>query len=155
MLQLMERDLWYTQHFKTCRMCQAELSLSITRYAGRCAPWFLNLEGELDGPELYEEYEIYQDAPRPGDYDMGSYWTGENHEETLRFILDRCSWAEEKIKEMAVAATVHLEQMVEWDLNGFPPVQDEFNIYYYFFGVNNGSRRVQQTHNHLRQPKTG
>lgn len=134
MLQLMERDLWYTQHFKTCEMCQAELSLSLTRYNGRCAPWFINIENDIECPEIYEEYEVYHDAPRLWNYDMGNYWTGENHVEALRFILDRCSWAEEKIKEMAVVATVHLEQMVEWDLNGFPPALDDLdplNIYRY------------------------
>jgi len=130
-LQLMERDLWYTRHFKTCRRCQVELSLSITRYAGRGAPWFLNIEAELGWPEIYKEHEVYKDAPRPWDYDMGNYWNGENVEEATRFIVDRCGWAEEKIREAAASATVYLEQLVEWSLDGSPPAHDEFTIYLY------------------------
>lgn len=133
-LQMMERDLWYSQHFKTCRRCQVELSLSIIRYIGRGAPWFLNIESDLAWPELYETYEMYRDAPRPWDYDMGNYWDGENVEEAIRFIVDRCIWAEDKVKELAVAATVYLEQMLDWDLDELPPALDDLdplNLYCY------------------------
>ena len=123
LLQEMTNDLWTIDHFKTCHQCQMELTLSIERYWGRNNPWYLNLENELGFPEIYDECELYRDCPHLGDYEIGSYWTGTS-EDTLRFILDRCSWAKKKIQEMAVAATVYLEQVVAWDLKGARPIPD-------------------------------
>jgi len=111
---------------------QAELAISIVRYAGRCAPWYLNIENELGWPEIYEEEPLYQDCPRPQDYDMGTYWTGEKYTEILRFIMDRLSWAEEKVKKIAQAATCYLEAVEAWDLKEEPPIPDRA-IYMYGF----------------------
>ena len=128
-LQELTNDLWTIDHFKTCSRCQAELTISIERYYGRNNPWYLNIQTEIGFPEIYED-EFYRGCPRLRDYEIGSYWTGTS-EDTLRFIMDRCSWAKKKIKEIAVSATVFLEQVIPWNLEGARPIPDSILDMYY------------------------
>ena len=121
-LETLHRDLTFIEHFRNCKLCMAELQISVERYLGTRGPWYLNIENEVGFPEIYEDEDsIYKDCPRPQDYTIGSYWTGSS-EDTVRFIMDRFTWAEGMMKKEIKAADVFLSALKDWDLRSpLPP----------------------------------
>ena len=101
---------------------RAEVALDVVRYGGRGSPFFLYLQ---EGDFLPDEYD---DCPPASDYRMGSYFTGENLDETERFILDRAGWAEKLIQREIEVVVDYYHALEEWDLVSElpPPTSDEF-----------------------------
>lgn len=121
-------------HLRTCEQCQMEACLSVERYGGRGLPWFLDLINDVnEGCLPYyadDEDPRFDDCPRVENYRIGSYWEDAENErkgvnpkpkETLKFIEDRCSWAEKIIRQQIVMATQFYKRLKNWDLNGQPP----------------------------------
>jgi len=117
----------WAQHVKNCKgngcYCHLELQLIIERYMGRNLPWFLNIMNDItmllecDDGEFPEEYElILKDCPYPGAYKIGSYWTGSSPD-TIRFIKDRCDWAEKIILKQIRNACKYLKLLMAYDLD--------------------------------------
>jgi hypothetical protein len=95
---------------------QMEVALDIIRYGGRDCPWFLYLQ---DGDFLSERY---RSCPRAENYRMGSYFTGENYDEAIRFILDRAKWAERRLQHEVEVVVDYYHALEEWDLESeLPP----------------------------------
>jgi len=123
------------RHLRTCRECQLEAELSIERYYGRGLPWFLDLVNDV--AESFEDPEVEADPwlkglPRVQDYRIGSYWEDVEYarrgkpkppSETLKFVEDRCDWAEKIIKQQIIIAAQFYKQLRNWDLN--PPAPTE------------------------------
>jgi hypothetical protein len=104
-------ELDFIRHIRKCGNCQLELALDVIRYAGsHSGLWFLDLSNDDILPEIYE------DCPKAGTYDMGSYWTRENYKEAIRFILDRAKWAEPKIREELYTAIDFYLALENWNL---------------------------------------
>jgi len=113
----LQEELDFARHLQKCRNCQFELSLDVIRYGGsHSGVWYV---GILDGDFLPE---VFPDCPRAENYDMGSYWTGENHKEAVRFIVDRAKWAEPIIEEELYTVIDFYMALEKWDLESpLPP----------------------------------
>jgi hypothetical protein len=131
-------EILFIRHLRTCGQCKFEAKLSVERYGGRGLPWFLDLVNDVcQNFELEVEAEPdprFVHCPRLEDYEIGSYWEDlENArrgiesqpKETLKFIEDRCKWAEELIKKQIIVAAHYYKQLKSWDLEGQPPSQPE------------------------------
>ena len=117
----------WIQHVKTCKgngcYCHLELQMSIERYGGRNLPWFLDVMNDItmllecDDGEFPEEYEpILKDCPYLGAFNIGSYWTGSSPD-TIRFIKDRCDWAEKIILKQIRNGCKYLKLLIAYDLD--------------------------------------
>lgn len=121
-LQQLHGELAVIKHVRKCRLCQGELQLSVERYMGTRGPWWINLEGEMGYPEIYEEEDsLYKDAPRPDSYKIGSYWRGCS-KDTIRFIMDRMRWAEHYMKEDVEISVDYYVELENWNLEDSPPI---------------------------------
>lgn len=121
-------EVKWIQHVKNCNgkgcYCHLELQMNIERYWGRSLPWYLNLVNDItmllecDDPEEFpEEYEpILKGCPYPGDYEIGSYWTGASPD-TIRFIIDRVKWAEKILLKQIRNACKYLKLLIAYDLD--------------------------------------
>jgi len=117
-------EIRFIRHLRTCRECQLEATLSIERYGGRGLPWFFDLNNfdcfleEAEDPR-------FSDCPRIQRYCIGSYWDKTtDRNETMKFINDRCSWAEKHIKQQIWIAVDYYKLLKEWDLNEPYPVEE-------------------------------
>jgi len=119
----LERLCWLQEELDFARLIQNdetlqfELSIDVIRYGGsHSGLWYLHL---LDGDILPE---VFPDCPRAENYAMGSYWTGENHKEAVRFIVDRAKWAEPIIEEELYTVIDFYLALEKWDLESpLPP----------------------------------
>lgn len=113
----LQDELDFISHLKECTQCQFELAIDLTRYAGNHSGlWFISV---INGDILPE---ISPDCPKVEDYDIGSYWTRENHAEAIRFILDRAKWAEPIIREELYTVIEFYSALENWDFKSpLPP----------------------------------
>ncbi|MEM3753533.1 MAG: hypothetical protein QW778_02955 [Candidatus Micrarchaeaceae archaeon] len=116
-LCMLSEELDLCRHIQKCRNCQFELSLDVIRYGGNHSGiWYISI---LDGDFLPE---VFPDCPPVENYNMGSYWTGENHAEAVRFIVDRARWAEPIIEEELYTLIDFYLALENWDLKSpLPP----------------------------------
>ena len=123
----LKNDLKFIKHAVTCERCLLELQLSVERYGGsRGLLWWLDLANET--PMWDEEFEIsepWKSAPRPYNYQIGSYWTGSS-DDTIRFIKDRITWAEKVAKKEIRVSTKYLHALKRWDLESELPPESIF-----------------------------
>ena len=126
-LQTLQADIQLIDHVRTCKLCQAELQISVERYWGTRGPWWINLEGEIGFPEIYEEEGIYKTCPKPQNYEIGCY--SHSSEDTMRFIMDRMAWAEKIIKADAEILVDYYGALEEWDLETQVPVAETALIF--------------------------
>lgn len=131
-LEWTQQQISWIEHIRSCRQCQIEMQINIERYCGSRGPWYLNLEGEMCFPEIYEEEGIYKTCPKPQDYKIGYY--GHSSEDTIRFILDRCKWAEAIIRSDIEILVDYYVDMEEWDLEASPPPDTTSLIYQIVWG---------------------
>jgi hypothetical protein len=109
-------ELEFIEALRRDRNLQMEVALDIIRYGGRDCPWFLYLQ---DGDFLSERY---RSCPRAENYRMGSYFTGENYDEAIRFILDRAKWAERRLQREVEVVVEYYHALEEWDFESeLPP----------------------------------
>jgi len=109
-------DLEFIEAICQDKTLQLEVAINVIRYRGRDCPWFLQLE---DGDFLSEGY---RSCPRVENYRMGSYFTGENIDEAIRFILDRAKWAERRLQREVEVVVDYYHALEEWDLESeLPP----------------------------------
>jgi hypothetical protein len=115
-------QLEFIEALRRDRDLQMEVSLDIIRYGGRDCPWFLYLQEDDFLPERYP------DCPPAKNYRMGSYFTGENYDEAIRFILDRANWAEILLQREVEVVVDFYHALEEWDFESELPPQtsDEF-----------------------------
>jgi len=113
----LSEELELCRHIQKCRNCQFELSLDVVRYYGNhSGVWYISI---MDGDFLPE---VFPDCPRAEDYNMGSYWTGENYAEAVRFVVDRAKWAEPIIEEELYTVIDFYLALEDWDLESpLPP----------------------------------
>ena len=117
-------EIKFIRHLRTCHECQMEASLSVERYGGRCLPWFLDLINDVN--ECYDtEDPRWKDCPRVENYRIGSYWDkSTDPDETMKFILDRLSWAEKLIRQQIMMSTQFYKRLKIWNLSGEPPSEE-------------------------------
>jgi len=128
-LQELQQELEIFKHIRKCEQCQVELQLSVERYMGTRGPWWINLQNEIGFPEIYEEEEgIYKTCPRPQNYKIGCYT--HSSEDTIRFIMDRMTWAEKIIKADAETLVDYYIAFEDWNLKSQAPI-DTTNLIYY------------------------
>jgi len=109
-------DLEFIEAICHDKTLQLEVAINVIRYGGRDCPWFLYLQ---DGDFLPERY---RSCPRVENYKMGSYFTGENYDEAIRFILDRAKWAERRLQREVEVVVDYYHALEEWDLESeLPP----------------------------------
>ena len=121
-LQELQQEIEVIKHVRKCEQCQAELHISVERYWGSRGPWWINLEGEMGFPEIYEEEGIYKTCPRPQNYKIGCY--SHSSEDTIRFIMDRMTWAEKIIKADAETLVDYYIAFEDWDLKSQAPIAE-------------------------------
>jgi hypothetical protein len=95
-------ELQTIKHIKTCHQCQMELCLSIERYLGTRGPWWINIED--DGILEYED--ALDDRPT-----VKKYKVGKSVEHTLKFLIDRMAWAQNKIESEMKENQTQLKQL--------------------------------------------
>jgi len=120
-------EIKFIQHLRTCRECQLEASLSVERYGGRGLPWFFDMNNfDVFLDENNENLDTrFRDCPRIQNYRIGSYWDNTtDHNETMKFINDRITWAEKHIRQQIWIAVDYYKLLKEWDLNEPYPVEE-------------------------------
>jgi len=105
-------EIRFIKHVENCERCLIELQLDVERYGGSRSIWYMDIRNE----EFTRQDWRYKDMPYPGDYKIGSYWTGSS-EDTIRFIKDRLKWAEKIARKEIVAAVKYLKLIMSWDID--------------------------------------
>jgi hypothetical protein len=77
-----EKDLEKLGHFQKCETCRMDLCLSVERYLGRGAPWYLDIMND-DG--------YLTDKHKPK---LRQFKVGRSVEDTLKFVDARITWAQ-------------------------------------------------------------
>ena len=121
-------EMAFIRHVGKCGNCLFELQMNIERYWGRGCPWFLDVHDEIGLPDEFLEFDDeynphLKGMPLVRDYQIGSYWTGPS-DDTIRFIKDRLSWAEKKLKKDLGFAAKALTILEGWDFNLHTPQQE-------------------------------
>jgi len=121
----LSEELELCRHIQKCQNCQFELAIDVIRYGGNhSGVWYV---GILDGDILPE---VFPGCPKAEDYDMGSYWTGENHAEAIRFIVDRAKWAEPIIEEELYTLIEFYLALENWDYKSeLPPFTSNMELF--------------------------
>jgi len=119
-------EIKFILHLRQCGRCKLEVTLSIERYGGRDLPWFLDLINDVN--ELSED-PLYEGCPRVQAYRIGSYWDkSTDHNETLKFINDRITWAEKIIRQQILQAVRFYRRVKNWNLNESRPTSSTLPI---------------------------
>jgi len=139
-------EIYLIKHIRACRRCQLEAELTVERYYGRGLPWFLDIMNDVaeswGDPDVEADLRL-KDCPRVEDYRIGSYWEDVKcvragkpipAKETLKFIMDRCDWAERVIRQQIFVAARFYKRLKDWDLE--PPVPTEASLPFSFSGWN-------------------
>ena len=109
-------EIKWIKHVETCGTCLIEVQFNVERYWGSRLPWYLNLVNDVN--ELTEDF-VLKGCPKVEDYRIGSYWRGSS-EDTIRFIKDRMTWAEEITRKQLVAAVAYLKLLMSWNFDWEP-----------------------------------
>lgn len=100
-IAMLENEFKELEHFQKCETCRLEFCLSVERYLGRGAPWYLDLMND-------DCYYTDKHKPKPRQFKVGR-----SVEDGLKFIDARIAWAQPIIKAELKEKQEQLKQMTE------------------------------------------
>lgn len=96
-----------------CEICLFNLVIDVERSGGTRTIWCVYIDDEIHYLRNWEPFEDAE-APRPEDYDLGSY--GNSTEDTERFVNDRLKWARRQLKRDLELTEADFESLKDFKL---------------------------------------